>query len=394
MVGAAAGAPRAPRALVVATVVHRLSVDGGVQTVVRSLAAGVDPCEVDLHVVTVRPASAADRLEEVPATVHPIGHATAGYRWWQRPLVAWRAVLLLRSIRPDVVHLHSGTLWLGVLVPLLLRRCGMVVEVHDAPGSGRHGAWTDRFEGWFVRHCRAAVVVHSTSVAADVRRAWSLAADTVRLVPLAVDTDRFVPLDDAGCRRVRRSLDLGGGVVVLVAGRLVRSKRVDLVLEAVAATHDVQLLVVGHGELQDELERRAEGLDLGSRVRFAGFVDDDVLPALFASADLVASASEYEGFGLTLVEAMACGLPVVATAVGGVTDVVEHGVTGSLVPLGDVAAMAEQICLLADDAGLRARWGGAGRRRAVERFSLRALGTGFTEAYRAAVGEQGRPWGG
>jgi glycosyltransferase involved in cell wall biosynthesis len=183
-------------------------------------------------------------------------------------------------------------------------------------------------------------------------------------------------------------------VVVLVAGRLVRSKRVDLVLDAVASVHDVQVLVVGHGELHDELQQRVAELDLGSRVCFAGFVDDDALPALFASADLVASASEYEGFGLTLVEAMACGLPVVATAVGGVTDVVEPGATGTLVPFGDVAAMAEQICLLADDAGLRARWGSAGRRRAVERFSLRALGAGFTEAYRAAVGEQGRRWGG
>jgi len=362
--------------------------------VVRALAGGLDPASVELHVVTVRPALEADNLDDVPVPVHPVGHAELGYRWWKRPIVAFRTARRLQSIHPDVVHLHSGTIWLGILAPLFLRRSALLVEVHDAPGSGRHGRGTDRFERWFVRATGARVVVHSNSVADDVCSAWGIPADSVALVPLAVDTDRFAPLPADVRSRIRQGVGVGDEVLVVVAGRLVPSKRVDIVLDVVAEVPGLQLLVVGRGELGESLRLHAEQSDLTGRVRFTGFVDDEELARLVGAADVVVSASEYEGFGLALVEAMSCGVPVVATAAGGVADVVVDGVTGALVAVGDKRALRDRLEFVSRDPALRERWGRAGRKRAIDRFSIRALGEGFGSEYEGAARSGRRMWRG
>src|SRR5204863_7471061 len=131
----------------------------------------------------------------------------------------------------------------------------------------------------------------------------------------------------------------------------------------------ITLLVAGDGDERERVERRARELALpADRVRFLGFRRD--VPRLLAASDFFVLPSRTEGLPLCLLEAMAQGLPAIATPVGGVPEVIEEGITGLLTPVEDPAALAEAIRRLAAEPALRARMGAAAQRRAAEEFSF------------------------
>jgi glycosyltransferase involved in cell wall biosynthesis len=158
---------------------------------------------------------------------------------------------------------------------------------------------------------------------------------------------------------------------VLYAGRLSREKGV---LELVEAAHGLNLVVAGDGPLRARVP--------GAR----GFVPHDELERLYARAAVVACPSRREGFGVACLEAMAHARPVVATAVGGLRDLVVHEETGLVVPPGDPDALRTALLDLLGDLELRRRLGAAGRRRAQERFSWDAAAEATIRAYADAVG--------
>jgi D-inositol-3-phosphate glycosyltransferase len=199
-------------------------------------------------------------------------------------------------------------------------------------------------------------------------------AERVAVIPCGVDTDLFQPLGQSAARDL---LELPGDPLLLYVGRLQPIKGLETLLEAVArlATDGqpaVQLLVVG-GD-QDErdnshaaaLRRRVGALGLGRRVRFLGPQPQRRLRLLYAAADLTVMPSYYESFGMVALEAMACGSPVVASRVGGLTTTVRDGVTGHLVPEGDAAALAARLGALLGDPVVRQRLGAQAVRWAQE----------------------------
>lgn len=145
---------------------------------------------------------------------------------------------------------------------------------------------------------------------------------------------------------------------LLFAGRLVERKGVHYLLDAMAAvraSRPVRLRVVGDGPMRGDLEARAAALGLGDRVRFDGFVSNEELAERFAACDafvlpaIVDAKGDTEGLGVVLVEALSYGKPAIASAAGGIVDIVRDGETGVLVPPGDVGALARAIAELADD---------------------------------------------
>lgn len=370
-------------------VMGRLSSGAGIQMVVRQLISGVDPDQVEMHVITARPLIAEDRLEELPVAVHPLGHTRKGYRAMDRVRLQLAVARQVRRIRADVVHVHSGTSWMALLGRLIAPRAGFVLQVHDAPGSGRHGPLTDRAEGWWGRFGRATVVCHSSSVAAAIRQRWRTPEDRLVEFPLAVDAEVFHPRPDVRTRWRRKRGIPDGLTLFLVAGRLAASKRFDRMVRAIAQLgadgHDVGLVIVGRGVEEQGLRALAVELGVDGRVWFTGRLEGQDLGEAFAAADVLCSPSEYEGFGLTLVEGMASGLPVIAVAVGGVTDLVVDGETGALVDAGRPGDLLVQGAELASDVGLRTAWGAAGRRRATELYGLDLFVRRFTELYRRAA---------
>ena len=218
-------------------------------------------------------------------------------------------------------------------------------------------------------------------------KAMGIDTAKVSIAPCGVDLDLFTSEGPADAR--------SGPHRILSVGRLVPRKGVDLVIRSLpylkaAGFADVELLIVGGGARgQDPEAQRLLGLahDLGvaDQVELRGQVPREAMPAIFRSADAVACTPWYEPFGIVPLEAMACGIPVVAAAVGGLTDsVVDHG-TGLHVPPKDPAAIAEAVAMLLASPALRAKLGRAGERRAKARFSWNRVAAETEKAYQLAV---------
>ncbi|HEX2041407.1 MAG TPA: glycosyltransferase [Acidimicrobiales bacterium] len=205
----------------------------------------------------------------------------------------------------------------------------------------------------------------------------------VSVVPCGVDLDRFRP--DG-----RREPRVPGTRRVVVVGRLVERKGTADVVEALVRVPDAELVVAGGppaAELGADPEARrllslARRAGVAERVSLRGRVGRDELPALLRSADAVACVPWYEPFGLVAVEAMACGVPVVASAVGGLCDTVVDGATGVHVPPRRPDALAAALNRLFDDDGLRRRLGQAGAQRARARYGWDHVARATMAVYR------------
>ncbi|MGH7514412.1 MAG: glycosyltransferase family 4 protein [Gemmatimonadales bacterium] len=196
--------------------------------------------------------------------------------------------------------------------------------------------------------------------------------DRVRVVPLGADAAFFRPGIDT--REVRARYDLEDGRWLLSVARLTRHKGIDTALQALARLRprypDLRYAVVGTGEEREALEAEARALGVADRVRFLTDVPDRDLPALYNCAEIYLGVSRLmeqrvEGFGISLAEASACGIPVIAGRSGGIPAAVRDGETGLLVDAERADAVGEAIGRVLDDAALRGRLGTAGRR-AVE----------------------------
>lgn len=224
----------------------------------------------------------------------------------------------------------------------------------------------------------AAVIVAISRWTAELARRVLAALDLdipVETVPLGTTPSHFRPGIDTRAVRAKYGLDNGGPWLLTVA-RLQWHKGIDTVMKALprvrAAHPGTRYAVVGVGEWREDFEKLRDALDLGDAVRFLGAVPDDELPAVYNAADLYVGASRRvellaEGFGISLVEASACGLAVVGGRSGGVPDAVREGETGILVDSDDPAAVAVGINELLANPERRKQLGAAGRK-AVETY--------------------------
>ena len=182
----------------------------------------------------------------------------------------------------------------------------------------------------------------------------------IDVVPNGVDVDLFSP----GPSRTPRELD---PLVVCAVARLIEIKGLQHLIDAIALAPEavrrrIRLRLCGVGPYENELRRRAQATGLEAQVEFAGLVPYEQIPDELRAADVFALPSLQEGLPLSLLEAMASGLPVVASAVGGIPTVIRDGDNGLLVAAGDVAALRDALVRLADDPALRTRLGAAARR--------------------------------
>lgn len=232
--------------------------------------------------------------------------------------------------------------------------------------------------GFAVRRVLAASDAH-VSVSTDLaRRARELHgfAGPIEVIPLGMAAPRFRPAD-----RAELGLD-PDAVYVAAVGRLVRRKNLAALLAALArlGRADVRLLVVGDGPERARLTAQAEAAGLRGRVDFRGRVDDATKYRLLAAADLFALPSLHEAFGLVYLEAMHCGLPVIAARPGGQEDYLDDGRTGFLVPPDDPDALAAALARLAGDPALRLRMR-EHNRQVARRFTVHATAARYESLF-------------
>jgi len=199
-----------------------------------------------------------------------------------------------------------------------------------------------------LRH--AAHVFTPSAYLRELALAWGVPAERVSVLP-----NPAPPLPELRPREVLRA-ELGlDGPTLAFAGRLTAQKSLGVALEAVAAVDGVTLAIAGEGDERAPLERRAAELGLGARVRFLGALPRERVLELFRAADAAILSSSWENFPHTVVEALAVGTPVIATAIGGVAEIVNDGENGLLVPAGDANVLADAVRRFLADEPLRER---------------------------------------
>ncbi|RKN05682.1 glycosyltransferase [Streptomyces radicis] len=290
---------------------------------------------------------------------------------------------------PDVVHSHF---WMSGVATLQAARRLSLPFAHTFHALGtvkrRHQGSADTspadrvtWERYIGLSCDRTVATCRDEV--EELAALGLPADRIRVVPCGVDPTRFTP---EGPAEPRGELPYR----LLQLGRLVPRKGAEVSLAALAKIPDAELVIAGGpraGRLENDpevrrLRRAADALGVADRVRFTGGLARADVPVLLRGSDLVLCPADYEPFGIVPLEAMACGVPVVASAVGGMRDTVADPATGRLVPPGDPAALADAVTALLASPDERAARGAAGRRRVLTRYCWAAVAAGTEEVYR------------
>lgn len=300
---------------------------------------------------------------------------------------AWKLSRILRDQRPDVVHAHDPhavamaalAFSFGAPVPRPVLVVSRRVDFHLQKNS---------FSRWKYR--QADLFIAASQAIREMLIADGIPASRVVVVHDGIDVARIERLPALD---LRAEFWLPHGVPVLVnVGALVAHKGQRVLIEAMAQVlrtiPDARLVIFGEGELRSALERQVAQLHLDKHVSLPGF-RPDVLQ-LMKSADLFVMSSVTEGLGSTILDALAMGLPVVATRAGGIPEAVAHGETGWLVTPGRAEEMAEAIVRLLGDPDLRARLGAAGRATVAERFGVTRMLQGTLDAYARALRRRDR----
>jgi glycosyltransferase involved in cell wall biosynthesis len=319
-------------------------------------------------------------------------------RWEVAPLLPVVAVALSRCIRRrlsvdqyDVLHAHwvVPNAWLS---SSLARRhdVPLVVTLH-----GTDVAMAERYRMLGRLAGRTLEIADAVTATSDDlrRRSIALGARESRAttIYMGVDTERFSPRPpDSALRRLLGADD--GTLLVVSVGRLASVKGFEYLIDAASELYGAAVAIVGDGELRSELERRVS--QSPASVALAGSMPHDRIGDVMSAADVVVVPSVIDRAGRvdattsTLLEAMACGRPVVASSVGGIPEIVTHGYNGLLVPPKDSQALAAAIKRLQNDATLRRDLALRGREFAVDRLGWEATASAFEATYARVLDER------
>jgi glycosyltransferase involved in cell wall biosynthesis len=291
-----------------------------------------------------------------------------------------RLARMLRAHRVDVLHAHmfGSNVW-GTVVGRLARVPVVVAheQTWDYAGQPLRRFLDGRLIG---RHADAFVAV-STADRDRMVALEGVPADKVR-----VELNGYVPR--TGARppaRLREELGLGADVPLIGTVAILRpQKALEVLLDAFARVDGgAHLVIAGDGSCRAQLEERAAVLGIAARTHFLGLRDD--VDGILASVDVAAMSSDFEGTPLFAFECMAAGTPLVATAVGGLPDMLEDGRSALLVPARDPAALAASLERALGDAALRSELAGAARER-LERYRIDAVAARFAQLYEELLG--------
>jgi glycosyltransferase involved in cell wall biosynthesis len=376
LAGCVQGASRKPRLLVVIT----LAEAGGAQTSVSLLLPGLTR-QFDVTVAAHGSGPLREAAEAAGVPFVELEHVRRSINPLRDMFGLVELVRLCRRIRPDVIHAHSSKA--GLLGRLAGAFAGVpvrIVTVHGWSFAAYGGlpAWCFRQAERLAQHFTTAVICVADSTREQGLAARACAAGRTVVIHNAIDVPSFVA-------RVRAD---GPPRIVSVA-RFAYPKDYGTLAAALGRVQpDFRAILVGDGPERPEVAAALQRAGLASRVEILG--DRRDVPALLAESDIFVLSSRSEGFPISILEAMAAALPVVATNVGGVAEAVAHEETGLLVPAADPAALAEALELLIEDPELRGRLGTAAWARARGRFNLPRFHAAHLELYRREL-EQFRP---
>ncbi len=347
---------------------------GGAEVAVERIAAKLQATH-QFTVFTVRLQPNLPPRETVGAvTVVRVGNGT---RWdkYRYPWLAPAAARAEYDRAPFQLIWGMMASW-GGWAALRFKERNPAVPYVLTEQSGDSDAFIAR-RTWFWRRRYRQIYTRANAVTAIsqflAERAKRFGASAVTVVPNGVDVERFSrPAGGSDWQKFRAREQLTKGPVVITVSRLVHKNGIDDLIAAIGLLRQrgvtITLWIVGTGPLASSLQSRVKELDLDAAVQFKGFIAHDELPRLLQSALLFVRPSRSEGFGNAIVEAMAAGVPVVVTPVGGIPDFVHHEVTGLFCRPNDPESIAVAIERLVQDEALRQRLAANARRLVRERY--------------------------
>lgn len=324
---------------------------------------------------------AARQIRELGIPVLDLGMTA----WWRLDAL-WRLYRLLRRERPYILHcwlFHAN--FLGRIIGRLARVPIIITSRRNVEIGGRWREWLQR---WTANLDDKTVAVCEAARQAEISAAGAL-PDKVVTIYNGIEA---VPYAAADRSVIRREFSIADGAFLLgVVGRLHQQKGHVYLFEALAQVRrrfpDVRLLVVGDGRLRAELAAQTQQQNLTDNIIFTGLRQD--IPQILAGLDLFVLPSLWEGLPNVVLEAMAAGLPVVATAVGGTPELVSDDETGLLVPAQDAAALAQAIQRLVENPAMARQMGKSGRQRVRADFSIRKMVEQTEQLYELLLNEKG-----
>ena len=358
----------------------------GAERSVYELSTRLDRSRFDVQVVALRGGNVADWLTEAGVKV-----TVLGVRGKWDVLKLGRLAKLLRAEQTDILHTHLFHADLAGRAAASLAAVPHVVHTVRT-AEGRFRPWHFAFARFFSGRCERIVCVSESVRDLHAQRS-GLPLEHYQVITNGTDPDAYAR-DDASRRRLRQEWGIEDDQpLAAFVGRLAPEKGVATLLAAMshlaARGEPVHMVIAGDGPLRRVVDNFVAHGEGGRHCRLLGFVGDvhDVLSA----ADMLVQPSRWEGFSLSVAEAMAASLPVVATDVPGIRDIVVSGETGLLVRRDDGVALAEAVQRLAHDAKLREQFGAAGRKRLVEHFSIDATVAAHEKLYLKIIGDPQRP---
>lgn len=326
---------------------------GGLARVVWALSKEIANLGWDVHVVTADHPGSPEHETDGLVHVHRVKtqtDPTPDFLSWVSRLnfgLLQYAIQLQRKVNFDIVHAHD---WMVTDAAWVMKSgfgLPIVATMHATEAGRMHGVHTDlqryihqmewrlTFESW-------EVIVNSHHMHAELQRLFGLPPDKLVVIPNGTDPEVF-DFEFNSPHTLRGSYAADHEQIVLFVGRLVTEKGVQIMLNAaptVLAQCPAQFLIVGTGYHTDELKRQAHALGIAHHVKFLGYVSDEELKRLYKISDVVCIPSLYEPFGIVALEGMAAGVPVVTSDAGGLTDFVEHMVTGVTTYAGNATSLA------------------------------------------------------
>lgn len=373
---------------------------GGLSRVVWSLSKQLALIGWDVHVVTADHPGTSEHEVDGLVSVHRVKaqtDTTPDFLTWVNRLnfgLLQHAIQLHQKKPFSIVHAHDWMVTDAAWVMKVGFGLPIVATVHATEAGRMHGIhndlqryihqmeWRLSYESW-------EIIVNSQHMHKELQRSFGLPTEKMVVIPNGTDPEDFnFEIDTA---KLRQSFASPSQKIVLFVGRLVVEKGVQVLLDAVpqvlSQCPETQFLIVGSGYHKDELKRQAHELRVENNVRFLGYVSDRQLRELYKIADAVCIPSVYEPFGIVALEGMAAGAPVVSSDTGGLTDFVEHMVTGVTTYTGDSGSLAWGLLEVIRNPGLAERLSRDALQKVLHIYNWKVIAQRTNEVYKKVIAE-------
>lgn len=310
------------------------------------------------------------------------------------PNVKKEIAALDKKLNFDIFHLHGR--WypdFGYAAKYAKRKKKLfMMTLHNArpvgisPAITTFGTFYDSIYGKKLLKAADRMIAVSRFVKEDISK-YGVDKEKIEVIHNGVDTKFFKPSKKTFREKNADKFD----TLLVYLGRLVEQKGlihlIDAMADVVKEYPKTGVLIAGKGKEKERLQKRARRLGLSGNVVFSGFIPEEQLPNLYSSADIFVLPSLWEVLGISLLEASACGVPLLASDVGGIPEVVEDGVNGFLFKAGDVKELAQKIRILVGDPKMRRKMGRESRRIAAKKFNWDMIAKKTLEYYRESYEE-------